>query len=368
MSPEFLRRAIHTPASNDPDRATAQTVEQMCRQIRTSAQDPLVQRCAHAAVEQFRGGPLWAIAGIDPFSDAGSSNAAVNDATRSQAIVESCFWWAKHNLHFVHHDELIYVLLGEVGQLQLLISPDVLVRMNHMEGDCAIYTMVVCAMLEVLNVPWEIVTLAVNPQEPEIFGHVFARAILSDGRRLPLDASHGVYPGWQVPAQEIQRLQVWDESGSPIADQGARFGGLHNYVRRRGFGTYTCDESDPPICTDDTTGQAVSMYDPLTQLYTTVSAAPIDASGNVTVPSQSSSQWPAALAALTKAGLTLAEINAIQPGTVVGANGQILRQAAGYAVPVGTSVSLTGGSGGTLLAIGALAIGLVLVLSMSRKS
>ena len=359
MSPEFLKRAIHTPASADPDEATAQTVEQMCRQILQSAQDPLVQRCAESAVKQFRGGPLWAIAGIDPFSDARSPNSAVDDSTRSQAIAESCFWWAKHNLKFVHHDELIEVLLGEVGQLQLLISPDVLVRMNRMEGDCAIYTMIVCAMLEVHQIPWEIVTLAVNPQEPEIFGHVFARAILSDGRRVALDASHGVYPGWQVPVQEIHRLQVWDESGSPIADQGARFNGLHNYIRR-GFGDLTYDETGALV--PDTTVSYIT--DPA---WYAQFPAEIPDSGAV-VPSQSSSQWPAAIAALTKAGLTLAEINAIQPGTVVGSNGQILRQATGYAVPVGTSVSLTGGSGGTLLMIGALAIGLVLVMSMGRKS
>lgn len=361
MSPEFLRRALRTPASADPDEATAQTVEQMCRQIRTSAQDPLVRRCAQNAVDKFRGGPLWAIAGIDPFSDAAGRNAAVSDATRSQAIAESCWWWAKHNLRFVHHDELIEVLLGEVGQLQLLISPDVLVRMRRMEGDCAIYTMIVCAMLEVFSIPWEIVTLAVNPREPEIFGHVFARAILSDGRRLSLDASHGTYPGWQVPSRDIQRLQAWDESGSPIADQGARFNGLHNYIRRRGFGD-TYDESGNLIPDATTYLDASGALTP--EWYAQFPAE----EPTYTAPSQSSVQWASFATALAKAGLTLAEINAIQPGTVVGANGQILRQAAGYAVPVGTSVSLTGGSGGTLLMIGALAIGLVLVMSMARKS
>jgi hypothetical protein len=62
-----------------------------------------------------------------------------------------------------------------------------------------------------------------------------------------------------------------------------------------------------------------------------------------------------------KAGMTLAQINAIQPGTVVGANGQILRQATGIAVP-GTTLSTALGSNSTMI-IGLVAVaGLLLFM------
>lgn len=340
MSREFLDRAVRTPASADPDTATSQTVELMCRQIHKSARDPLVQHCAQSAVNQFRGGPLFAVAGLDALND---------ERSRSQALADSCFWWAKHHLKFVHHSRLIEVWFGERDQLQLLISPDVLVRSpGQLQGDCAIYTTVICAMLEALGLQWEIVTLATDPREPEIFGHVYPRAILSDGRREALDAStsHGKYPGWQVPSSDILRIQVWDESARPIEDRGSRFNGLHNYVRR-GFGQGEFDEA----------------YAELPFTFESLNAP----TGTYTAPSQSSADWAGFATQLLKSGMTLAQINAIQPGTVVGPGGQILRQAAGYPVPVGSSLSLQGGAGGNMLLIGGLVFAVVIVMAMTRK-
>jgi len=90
-----------------------------------------------------------------------------------------------------------------------------------------------------------------------------------------------------------------------------------------------------------------------------------------TAPSQSNAAaWAAFAAAAAKAGFTLAEINAIQPGTVVGANGQILRQNPGYAVPAGgtlsSSLSLMGGSS-TALYLGVGLVALVVLGSVLSK-
>lgn len=402
LSREFLRRAWRVPASPDPDEATAQTIEIMCGHIKRSAQDPIVRECAVSAVRQFRGGPLYAMAGVDPLQGGRCS---------SGVIAESVYWWAKHNLRFVHHHKQIEVWLGERDQLQLLIEPAVLVRMRAMEGDCAIYSMIIPAMLEVLGVRRELVTLAVDPSQPEIFGHVYPRAILGDGRRLPLDASHGKYPGWSVPQSHRSRIAVWDEDGRLIEDAGEQgFSGLHGYRMRRGFGDAASDaaiadlgsSSDvlsalegpalgpdaigvtgssgisvvPSI--DPTTGLSVSTFvvpgaapvtgvDPntglTTQTFTVPGAAPV--TGTV-APSQSSAQWAAFSTAALKDGLTLAEINSIQPGTVVGANGSILRQSPGFAVPVpGSIASSIAGISPTMLLIGGA--GLLLVLMMGKK-
>jgi hypothetical protein len=65
--------------------------------------------------------------------------------------------------------------------------------------------------------------------------------------------------------------------------------------------------------------------------------------------------------------MTLAEINAIQPGTVVSANGSILRQATGLPVPVGTGITAALGSSSTMLLLGGVAL-VVVVMLMSGKS
>jgi hypothetical protein len=58
-----------------------------------------------------------------------------------------------------------------------------------------------------------------------------------------------------------------------------------------------------------------------------------------------------------KAGMTLAQINAIQPGTVVSANGTILRQSTGYAVPGSTlSTSLGSMSSTSMLMLAGVAV------------
>ena len=366
MSPEFLKRAERIQASSDPDTATGQTVAVMSEQIHRSAADPLVMRAAFDAVNQYRGGPFFAISGGDPFSQPG-------------AIAESAFWWAKHRIRFVHHSRLILVWLNERDQLQLLIEPAVLVRMRAMAGDCAIYSMLVCAFLEVFGIPWEVVTLAVDRHQPSIYSHVFARAILPGGQRLNLDASHGLYAGWMVPGRDIFRSQVWNSAGNPV-DDSPSFEGLHDYVPAhrmnwRGLGQVDDTGVDMESSVDETPVD-YNSYDQSTGLV--IGPFPISTSevptsslgsstlpaGAITVPSQSSASWANAVTALAKAGLTLAEINAIQPGTVVGANGQILRQSTGY--PVGTSASISTSGSSLLLYAGLGLVAVLLIGGMKR--
>jgi hypothetical protein len=262
--------------------------------------------------------------------------------------------------------------------------------MKNPEGDCAIYSMGIAAMLTCYGIPYEFVTVKVNKREPHEYGHVYLYAVANDGRRIPLDASHGDYPGWQVPTRDIlykqnetgtPALQAWDADGNPVADQGSRFEGLHMLYGLRGLGTTVCDDMG---CYDDGTGAVVSS--PVVDTtasgiignssgltlcadgsyvgsgtscpnqWTTPSGTSY--SGSVyTAPSQSSAAWANFASQLAKGGLTLAEINSIQPGTVVGANGQILRQATGIAVP-GTTLSTALGSNSTMI------IGLVVVAGL----
>ncbi len=361
-SAQFWKQPYRVPASSDPDTATAQTILLMCGQVRESARDagretfadqsPMVSDTARGAFAQFGG-----LSGYD---------LARSSELTARAIAESAFWWCKTFVRFVHHEFIIRQRLGEAGHLQGLISPEVLVRMAKPEGDCAIFSECVAAFLTVFGIPYEFVTAAVNPDEPEIFSHVYLYAVLPDGSRFPLDASHGKYPGWQVPSAHVSRRQVWDSSGNPVADHGSRFDGLHNYALRGGLGDGVDPETGEPY------GTGVAPVDPYLQPGGTsydlgpgyFGAAP--PAGSVTAPAQNSAQWAQFATAALKSGLTLAEINAIQPGTVVGPNGQILRQNPGYAVGTPTgALNLGSGISTSMLMLGGLA--LVAILFMSSK-
>lgn len=291
-----------------------------------------------------------------------------------EAIAAGAWWWAKVFVRFVHHDFIIRDRLGRMGDLQGLISPEVLVRMERPEGDCAIFSECIAAFLRVFGVGYEWVTVAVNPREPEIFSHVYLYGIMPDGTRLPLDASHGQYPGWQVPSSHVSRRQVWDADGNPVADRGSRFDGLHGFYGLRGLGDDAADLAaydaamtalDEANTTYGTSTGGADQGPPNIYEYDLSASDYGYGSSKVTAPSKSSTDWAAFATAMGKAGFTLAQINAIQPGTVVGANGQISRQTAGYAIPGTTLTSALGGSNSTMIiALAGLA---AVLLMMGRK-
>ena len=204
-------------SSEDPLEATQETVEYMCQLIKDSLADGIVQRACEGACRK----------------------------ARSDSAIACAVWvFAKHTIRFVHHSNLQAAWMPDPTALQLLIRPDALLKMARPKGDCAVFTTLICAMLDCAGVDWEIVTAAVNPRQPGIFSHVYPRAILSDGRRLVLDASHGKYPGWEVPAEHMSAKQVWNSAGQPIEDaEMGQFQGLHGYgaylyggADRRGLG------------------------------------------------------------------------------------------------------------------------------------
>jgi hypothetical protein len=353
--------------SQDSDLATAQTIKAMCEHIHRAAKDPVVR--------------AWAVGG--------------ETKMRMGAAGSGCFWYAKHFVKQLPHSQFKALLAAFPQKRQLLIAPEVVVRAANPAGDCSTFSMLIAAMLESLGIRWELVTVAVEPSDPSLYSHVFVRAVSGDGIRLTLDGSHGKYPGWEVPRARQFRRQVWDESGDAVVDEAPAVSQLHAYRFRPGLGqdddddtggTYTDSSALPGAITDNVTvtpqGPTLAQLglddtgDDTGGTYTASSALPgayVTSTGAtytgtvINVPSQSSAQWASAVTALSKAGLTLAEINTIQPGTVVGANGQILRQATGLPVPVGSGVTAALGSNGTaLLLLGGAAL-LVMFMVMGNK-
>lgn len=369
MAPEARVTRYQSDLGN-PDNATAETVALMCGQVRGTLRDPMVRAAALDAVRRFRGGPLYAAARIDPQKS-------------PAAQCESVWWWAKHVLRFVHHDGLIQLWFSERDQLQLLIAPDLLLRMGEPRGDCAIYTMLVCAMLQALGIQYEIVTAAVDPRVPDEFSHVYPRAVLPSGRRLVLDASHGQYPGWEVPRQHIIRKQVWSSEGSPIADEAPQWGGLHAYNprptrprlprmltlvpgvpfsnerQRSGLGRYSRGLGDDTSTTTiDPSIIAGDVNTPITNLVTSFPAPPSPTPGV---------NWGGVLGNLLNqwtgiAGRVIAPTSTIQSGP----GGTFIQTPAGTPLPTGALLTptLAGSSLTPLLLLGG---GLLVVMMLANK-
>ncbi len=358
-SQEFWSRPYSVPISGDSDTDTATSIRIMCEDARQSAQDQGVRETAAAAVAQL-----------------GNLSGDMDDAAR---IAAGAWWYCKLFVKFVHHESIIRQRLGQAGHLQGLISPAVLIRMDRPEGDCAIFSSCIAAFLQALGVPFEFVTVAVNPSEPSVYSHVFLYAVMPDGRRIPLDASHGDYPGWQVPSAHVTRRQVWDASGNPVQDRGSRFDGLHNYTMRSGLGSMVYDSQTDSYYDDGAGG----VTDPNAS---TLPYYPLPTGGGTyvdqitgkpyggpayQVPAQNSPQWAPFASSLAKMGFDLAKLQSIPQGTIIKPDGTILRQNPGYSVPTlqaglpGGSAFNLGAGGSNLLLYGGLAVlGLLAISSM----
>jgi len=325
------------------------------------------------------------------------------------------WWWCKHAVKFVHHQKLLIEWLNAGDELQLLIRPDALLHMQEPKGDCAVFTTLVCAMLDCAGIQWEICTVAVDPRQPGVYSHVYPRAVLPNGTRLPLDASHGKYPGWEVPAERVSAKQVWDEDGKPIEDLDSGYRGLHGVnmfmdpvltVPYYGLGcdcsTYdedgTCTDPDPCTSTPvlptgptlqycpDGSIQAADGSCPALALSSVTCSNGITYPGGTTCPSGSTpttvttapgstSVNPATAAALSSEMTALTKIF----GNVVAPQVTVTRNANGsysYSAPAGTattnpisslfsSTTLTGSS--MLLYAGIGIAVLFLISSMGKK-
>ena len=193
----------------DTNASTEKTVRRMCSLIHRSVRDPFFAGAAMAIPARYRGAlaiPATQFQSL-PASSRAKAGAAVAD-----------WWFAKHFIRFVQDQALTRRLLGYSDALEDLMEPAVLIRCVEPQGDCDDFTMFLCALMECQRIPWEIVTLACSRRQPGVWSHVFPRAVLGD-LRLPLDASHGSFPGWSVPSRDIQRMAVWSMGGNQVLPQ-----------------------------------------------------------------------------------------------------------------------------------------------------
>ncbi len=102
---------------------------------------------------------------------------------------------------------------------EVLVRPLDMRRMAFPQGDCDCFATTLRARLRALGIPAGFVTVAVDPEDPTRFSHVYNVADCSTGKcgpmwrgRVALDSSHGEYPGWEAP-NPFGKRQEW-HSGS----------------------------------------------------------------------------------------------------------------------------------------------------------
>lgn len=350
---------------SNPDQATGQTIRRMAELSGESIGTRRLHHFARKSAVTWRGGPNYA-------------GRAVNWDDQLQ-LACSVWYGVNSRMKFREHSEQILALLNERDQLQLLISPDELVKQSRPSGDCAVYTPFVCAALGTLGIHYEFVTLACDPREPDLYTHVYARAVFRDGSRLPMDASHGKYPGWEVSTEHQIRKQVWNEAGQPVTDEAPRRLvplGQYRRVRRVmprhivGMGQVAADGS-----VDMTGGSTLSPAD-----IAALSAAnqayfnPPSVSTPPTFPTAAPSappgfNWDAWLGQFLNQGVALAG-KVVAPTTTIvrGPGGQLFYQTpAGSQTPLTAGTLLTSGGSNWLLIGGALLAGVVLLSALKGR-
>lgn len=206
---ELQRRGV---AGLTDDEKTDETLALMWRHIRAGAADPIVQAWAESA------------------------RATVAAGSSAATVAWAWWWWVKYRVRFVHDARAAWRWFGVDNPQDLLIAPAVLVRMADPAGDCDDFTMLVAAGLLALGLEPVLVVVAAEPDEPERFSHVYAGLPAGDGSFMALDASHGVAPGWEVPASRRYRRRVYGLAGGyreeRMRQTSGEWPGLHGYTER----------------------------------------------------------------------------------------------------------------------------------------
>jgi transglutaminase superfamily protein len=132
----------------------------------------------------------------------------------------ACDWmWVKEHIKFESDEQQTRRLLNEGDNFELLVSPPVLIRNSPATGDCDDFTMLVLSLASAQGFPVRIVTLECDRRRPGEYSHVYGAAQLPNGMWCPLDASHGEYPGWEVPARDVRRRTEFNLDGETVLDK-----------------------------------------------------------------------------------------------------------------------------------------------------
>jgi hypothetical protein len=173
VHPDFGQAAvIWEPRPTLEDEAfTAQTIERMSQYAAAAARSPMIRQAA-----------LMAASGHT-----------------SQASQAGGIWkWIRDRVRFRTDEETARPIAADPENTEVLIPPEHLLRMAQPSGDCDDFSMLAASMLLALGIPASFRTVAADPATDR-YSHVYVIAHTAEGT-LPLDCSHGRFPGWEVRA------------------------------------------------------------------------------------------------------------------------------------------------------------------------
>lgn len=85
--------------------------------------------------------------------------------------------------------------------VEAIARPEFLAQLAYPQGDCDCFATYGAAHLLLRGVRCAFATVAADEREPGMYSHVYLVAYPASGVRIPMDLSHGPYPGWEVPNQ-----------------------------------------------------------------------------------------------------------------------------------------------------------------------
>ena len=113
--------------------------------------------------------------------------------------------WTKLNLVYRPDEELLEQ--GTEGR-ELLIAPNLLLAMNPAEGDCDDFSMVSACLAVSLGMKAKFIAVATEQDNPGRYSHIYIAVLdwvaLGQQEWIPLDCSHGKWPGWETERQFLR--------------------------------------------------------------------------------------------------------------------------------------------------------------------
>lgn len=202
---------IH-PMSTDPDRQVRQTLNLMRERVAEDSVNPqFVSRVRRMFdVQMYPGVQGAVIPGVIPGTDNELDLAAQAWAHTKQNIKFQRDEVTGEGVAGLSQDQVVETIIRPVDMAAQIDSGGAV-------GDCDDFSMYLACCLQSLGIPCAFVTAAADARDPGQFSHVYVVAYPRDpvsgqGVRVPLDASHGEYPGWEVAG--YGRREEW-----PVLDK-----------------------------------------------------------------------------------------------------------------------------------------------------
>lgn len=193
------------PVPEEPDAQVSATLGLMATYVVEDASSPEVGECVRRAL---------AAAGVPAPS--------LDSTPDPWEPVAAIYRFVQDHIQFVrdeHTSALFGVPVGNTGDGGQAEIVEVLVRPRDMatlilhggrpQGDCDDYTMLLSSMLLAIGMPVVFVTVAADERYPSMYSHVYTAITPQPGVRIPLDASHGPYAGWETE-NRLGKRKDWD--------------------------------------------------------------------------------------------------------------------------------------------------------------